>query len=183
MRTSPGIVFAVLAGLIATGCSSTAATAVPTTAAVTAAPTAPPTATLPPTPSPEPTIDLAPVAAAYLAMSNALIAANEAALAVLNSATSDAEAAPGYQMFADADGVAIAAVQAITFPPDLQDEVASFMAALEKHQAAMAQLAADPSDVDPTIQDRLNEAAAESRAAASAIRAALGLPPPATPAP
>ena len=183
MRTSRGISFILLAAVMATGCTGAAATTAPTAAPVTAAPTASPTATLPPTPSPQPTVDLALVAAAYLAMSNALNATNAAALAGLNAATSDAEAAVAYQLFVDADTAALAAFKAIDFPPDLQDEVAAFIAGLEKHRSAMTQLVADPQDTDPTIDQRLNEAAAESLAAATALRSALGLPPPATPAP
>lgn len=141
------------------------------------------TPTIPPTPTPEPTVDLASVAAAYLAMSTELIAANEAAVAGLHIASTDAEASAAYQVFVDGDGVAITAVKAIEFPPDLQDEATAFVAALEKHKAAMARLVANPQDTDPTIDQLLNEAAAESRAAAVTIRAALGLPPPATPAP
>ena len=157
------------------------------TAQVTTAPTAesaaPATPSTPPTATPEPTVDLASVAAAYLAMSTDLIASNEAAVAGLHIATTDAEASAGYQVFVDGDTAAIAAVQAIEFPPDLQDEAAAFVAALEKHKTAMTRLVANPKDTDPTIDQMLNEAAAESRAAAITIRAALGLPPPATPAP
>jgi len=145
--------------------------------------TTPATPTTPPTATPEPTVNLASVAAAYLAMSTKLIASNEAAVAGLNAATTDAEASAAYQVFVDGDDVAITAVKAIEFPPDLQDKAAAFVAALEKHKAAMAQLVANPQDTDPTIDQRLNEASAESRAASVAIRAALGLPPPATPAP
>lgn len=160
-------------------CSPAAqATVVPT-----AEPTVEATATAPPTATPEPTVDLASIAAAYLAMSTALIAANQSAVAGLNAATSDADTAVAYQLFVDGDTAALAAFKAIEFPPDLEDEAAAFISALEKHKAAMAQLAADPRDTDPTITQRLNESATESLAAASALRAALGLPPPATPAP
>ncbi|MEZ0240336.1 MAG: hypothetical protein ACAH65_06010 [Chloroflexota bacterium] len=181
MRTSRGISFIVLTAALAAGCTGAAATAAPTAAPVTAAPTAQLTA--PPTATPEPTVDLAKVAAAYLAMSTALIAANQSAVAGLNAATSDAEASAAYQLFVDGDTAALAAVKAIDFPPDLEDEAANFIAGLEKHKSAMTQLAANPQDTDPTIDQRLNEAAAASLAAATAIRAALGLPPPATPAP
>jgi hypothetical protein len=136
-----------------------------------------------PTATPEPTFDLASVAAAYLAMSTKLIAANEGAVAGLNIATSDAEASAAYQLLVEGDDAAIAAVKAIEFPPDLQDEATAFIAALEKHKTAMARLVANPQDTDPTIDQMLNESAAESRAAATTIRAALGLPPPATPVP
>jgi hypothetical protein len=152
------------------------ATTVPTvesTAAATPAPTA----------TPEPTLDLASLAAAYLAMSTKLIASNEAAIAGLKIATTDPEKSAAYQVFVDGDAAAITAVKAIEFPPDLQDEAMAFVAALEKHKAAMARLVTNPQDTDPTIDQMLNEAAAESRAAAVTIRAALGLPPPATPAP
>jgi hypothetical protein len=151
--------------------------------APTAESTAAATPTTPPTATPEPTVDLASVAAAYLAMSTKLIAADEAAVGGLHIATSNAEASAAYQLFVDGDDVAITAVKATEFPPDLQDEATAFVAALEKHKAAMARLVANPQDTDPTIDQMLNEAAAESRAAATAIRAALGLPPPATPAP
>ncbi len=154
------------------------ATDAPTAESTTAA-----TPTTAPTATPEPTPDLASVGAAYLAMSTKLIAANEAGVAGLKIATNDAAASAAYQLFVDGDNVAIAAVKVIEFPPDLQDEAAAFVAALEKHKAAMARLVANPQDTDPTIDQMLNEAAAESRAAATAIRAALGLPPPATPAP
>ena len=153
------------------------------TVALSAESTAAATPAAPPTATPEPTVDLAAVAAAYLAMSAKLIASNEAAVAGLHIATTAAETSAASQVFVDGDTVAIAAVKAIEFPPDLQDEAAAFVAALEKHKAAMARLVADPQDSDPTIDQMLNEAATESRAAAVAIRAALGLPPPATPAP
>jgi hypothetical protein len=151
----------------------------------TTAPTAESTAaaTATPTTTPEPTFDLASVAAGYLAMSTKLIASNEAAVAGLHISTSNAQASAAYQLFVDGDDVAITAVKAIEFPPDLQYEATAFVAALEKHKAAMARLVANPQDTDPAIDQRLNEAAAESRAAATTIRAALGLPPPATPAP
>lgn len=176
---SPTPIPALLITLALVACSPAAQVTIPPTAEATtpAPPTTPPTAT------PEPTVDLAPVAAAYLAMSAKLIASNEAAVAGLKIATSDAEASAAYQVFVDGDDVAITAVKAIAFPPDLQDEATAFVAALEKHKAAMAKLVANPQDTDPTIDQMLNEAAAESRAAAVTIRAALGLPPPATPAP
>jgi hypothetical protein len=176
---SPTPIPALLLTLALVACN--AAPAVPTAPAVESAAAATPTT--PPTATPEPTLDHASVAAAYLAMSTKLIAANQAAVAGLNIATSNAEASAAYQLFVDGDDVAITAVKAIEFPPDLQDEAAAFVAALEKHKAAMARLVANPQDTDPTIDQMLNEAAAESRAAATAIRAALGLPPPATPAP
>ena len=167
-----------LISLAMAACAPAAATSAPT-----AEPTAAPTATLPPTPTPEPIFDLAPAAAAYLAMSNTLIAANQTAVAGLTASTSDAEASAAYQLLVDADTAALAAFRAIDFPPDLQDEAAAFVAALEKHKAAITQLVANPQDTDPTIDQRLNESATESLAAATALRAALDLPPPATPAP
>jgi hypothetical protein len=157
--------------------------AAPATTVPAAEATTPATPTAPPTATPEPTLDLASVAAAYLAMSTKLIASNQAAVAGLNAATSDAEASAAYQLFVDGDAVAITAVKAIEFPPDLQDAATAFIAALEKHKSAMTRLVANPQDTDPTIDQMLDESASESRAAAVTIRAALGLPPPATPAP
>ena len=152
-------------------------TAPPPTVEVTAAPTPAPT------PTPEPTVDVAAVGAAYLAFAEGFNAAQAAANAAIDAATNDDEAIAAYQLFVDAFDSGVTAISAIEFPPELEDEAADLVAGYTKVGNAFRQLVADPNDPDPFIDTNIDEGAAEIATAATAIRAALGLPPPPTIAP
>jgi hypothetical protein len=183
MRAPLGTGIAV--GLILVACSSGAVTSpnVQPTIATSIAPAETPAPSSPPTPTAEPTPDLVAIGQQYLKFSSDLVAAQAAANAALDKATNDKTAIAAYQQQVDAAARAIADLRAIDFPPEIQDERDAFVEALTIAKQINEQLVKDPNDPDPTIDTRLDAVVATVRAAGTAIRAALGLPPPQTPAP
>jgi hypothetical protein len=153
------------------------------TIATSIAPAETPAPSSAPTPTAEPTPDLVAIGQQYLKFSSDLVAAQAAANAALDKATNDKTAIAAYQQQVDAAARAIADLRAIDFPPELQDERDALVEALTIAKQINEQLVKDPNDPDPTIDTRLDAVVATVRAAGTAIRAALGLPPPQTPAP
>jgi hypothetical protein len=183
-----GFLFSALSIGIVVACSSTpATTTAPTQAAVaTEAATPSPTAAPSPTPTPVPTFDVSSAAAAYLAMATAANEGNTNFVTAVQNATSDEELVAAYQLIVEVDTTAIAAIKAIKFPPDMKADVDALLAAYQTSLDIYTGLVANPGDPDPTIDARLQEGANAATAAATKIRAALGLPappPPATPRP
>ena len=86
-----------------------------------------PEPTVAPTPTPEPTPDLEAIGAAYLAFAEGFNAAQAAANAAIDAATNDDEAIAAYQLFVDAFDGGVAAISAIEFPPELEDEAADLV--------------------------------------------------------
>jgi hypothetical protein len=183
MRVPLGAALAV--GLILVACSSAAVASpsVQPTIAPSSAPVATSAPTSPPTPTAEPTPDLVAIGQQYLKFSSDVVAAQAAANAALDKATNNKAAIAAYQQQVDAATKAIADLGAIEFPPELQNQRDVLVEAFTTAKQIYEQLVKDPNDPDPTIDTRLAAVAAKVREAGTAIRAALGLPSPPTPAP
>lgn len=183
MRAPLGAALAV--GLILGACSSAAVTSpnVQPTIAPTSAPAETSAPSSPPTPTAEPTPDLVAIGQQYLKFSSDYVAAQAAANAGIDKATTNKAAIAAYQQQVDAATKAIAYLGAIEFPSELQDERDALVEAFTSAKQVNEQLVKDPNDPDPTIDTRLAAVAAKVRAAGTAIRASLGLPAPPSPAP
>jgi hypothetical protein len=156
-------------------CSGTPASS-PT---ATTEPTPTPTPTVAPTPTPEPTPDLAAIGAEYLAIADYTTATIQPIFDELSARehTID-EYTSLHQQLVDGYTEIVKMLDAIEFPPELADEVASLRAAWVAIAAEFAKVVDNPDyDADPVFTQMLEQ----QSVAADAIRAFLGLPPRPTP--
>lgn len=152
-------------------CSGTPAS----TSTPTAGPTSAPTPTAAPTPTPEPTPDLAAIGVKYLAIAEYITTTIQPVFDELGARDHTLEEYSNlHQQLVDAYNQAVVMLDAIEFPPDLADEVATMRAAWVAIAAEFAKVVADPNyDAEPLFTQKVQEYAV----AADAIRAFLGLPP------
>jgi hypothetical protein len=177
-----GPLSSLLAAVIVAGCASGGApagagtVAPPSAAAPAPTPTAAPTASPSPSPTPEPTIDLKASGIAYLAMSAKLKKTIDAVFKELGARShKESEYIKLNQQAADAYRTAIADLNAIPVPDDVKDEVATLAGVFDKLAKEFEHTVSDPSYDNVDATDALMP---EIVAPSTAIRAALGLPPP-----
>jgi hypothetical protein len=174
---------ALLVSFVLLACGGAASQSPAPTPTLTAVATPTPEATAEPTPTPEPTPDIEALGAQYLAYVAAFAGAQGEASAAVDAATSDEEASAAYELYVAANAAAIEDLSRIDLPADLAAHQDAMIEAITTVKEVYEQLVIDPQDPDPTIDTRLQDAVAIVFEAGSAIREALGLPPPTTPAP
>lgn len=171
------LVTIILAGCGGSGAPAAAATvAPPSVAAPTLTPTAAATPAPTPGPTPAPTIDLKASGTAYLAMAAKLKKTLDAVFKELGARShKESEYIKLNQQAADAYRTAIKDLNAIAVPPDVTDEVATIAGVFDKLAKEFEHTVADPSYDNVDATDALMP---EIVAPSTAIRKALGLPPP-----
>jgi hypothetical protein len=177
VQLSGVLVTVILAGCGGSGAPAAAATvAPPSVPAATSPPTVAPTTPPTPSPTPAPTIDLKASGTAYLAMSAKLKKTIDAVFKELGARShKESEYIKLNQQAADAYRTAIKDLNAIPMPPDIMDEVATLAKVFDKLAKEFEHTVADPSYDNVDATDALMP---QIVAPSTAIRAALGLPPP-----